>query len=440
VTAAAGWRIAIALTAADLLAPARARAQVQAPARVTLPEAVQRALARNPSVAVALAELERADALVKQARSGAYPTLIGNGSYTRLDSQRALVTPANPMTGAPASERVISAKDQISANLQLTVPLVAPQAWAQVWHAGDNLHVTEAAVADVRRQIAVAVARAYLAVVAQHRIVSANENARTTAKAHFDYAHTRLVGGIGHSIDEVRAEQELRTDEVAVQAAYTGLARAREALGVLMATDGPIDSVNDDVALDATPDLPAALRAARTDRVDIKTLERRLAATQSLVKDEWVAYAPFLSAVGQPFYQVGSGLQPTSGWQAQLILTLPIYDGGLRIGVARERDALIVEARASLESTLRQAQSDVRTAFESMVRADQGLVAARDAARLAARALELANVAYHAGATTNLEVIDASRGVRIADTSAAQAEDVARQARLDLLVGSGRFP
>jgi len=82
----------------------------------------------------------------------------------------------------------------------------------------------------------------------------------------------------------------------------------------------------------------------------------------------------------------------------------------------------------------------VRAAFDGMVHADKALIAARAAADLARRALELANVAYKAGATSNLEVIDASRESRAADTAAAQSEDLARQARLDLLAASGRFP
>jgi outer membrane protein TolC len=75
-----------------------------------------------------------------------------------------------------------------------------------------------------------------------------------------------------------------------------------------------------------------------------------------------------------------------------------------------------------------------------MLHADQGLIAAREAARLAKRASALASLAYQAGATTNIEVIDAARRERDADVAAAQAEDAARQARLDLLVASGRFP
>ncbi len=68
------------------------------------------------------------------------------------------------------------------------------------------------------------------------------------------------------------------------------------------------------------------------------------------------------------------------------------------------------------------------------------LAAAEDAARLANESLELATAAYRAGATTNLEIIDAERRARDAETSAAIAEDNARQARLDLLASSGRFP
>ena len=418
-------RIAVALLLT--LSAGGARAEGPGPERVTLPEAVKRALARNPSVTSAQAEIDRADALIRQARAGYYPTLIGNGSYTRLDSDRRV------------NGNVVGTHDQVAGNVQLTMPLVAPQAWAQKWRADSNRRVAGSTSADVRRQIAVAAARAYLAVVAQHRVIVVNENAAAAAKAHFDYAHARLQGGIGRSIDEVRAEQELRSDEVQVEAAQAGLTRVREALGVLVGADAAVDTA-DDVALGATPSLDAALDEARSRRVDIKAVESHLAATQRLVLDEWVYYAPYLAAVGQPFYQNGSVFQPKVGWQAQLILTLPFYDGGLRGGIARERDAQVTEARADLEAALRQAQSEVRIAFDGLVRADRGLAGAREAARLAGRALELADVAYRAGATSNIEVIDAARRARDADTAAAQAEDVARQARLDLLVASGRFP
>jgi outer membrane protein TolC len=59
---------------------------------------------------------------------------------------------------------------------------------------------------------------------------------------------------------------------------------------------------------------------------------------------------------------------------------------------------------------------------------------------LAHEALDLASQAYRAGATSNLEVIDAERRARDADTAAVIADDNARQARLDLLAAAGQFP
>ncbi len=52
----------------------------------------------------------------------------------------------------------------------------------------------------------------------------------------------------------------------------------------------------------------------------------------------------------------------------------------------------------------------------------------------------MANIAYEAGATTNIEVIDAERRARDAETAAVMAEDAARRARLDLLSATGNLP
>jgi outer membrane protein TolC len=401
-----------------------------APERVTLSQAVTRALARNPTVAVAVAEIDRADALIKEARAGWFPTLNGYGSYTRLDHARVVAGTGTQELGV----------NEVAANLTLTVPLVAAPAWTNTRLAKDNRRIAEASALDLRRQVAQATARAYLTVVAQHRLIAAAETARANAKDHYDYAHTRLLGGVGRKIDEVRAQQDLASVDVQVQATYFGLARAREALGVLAADAAPIDSV-DEVDLGTMPSLQSALDEAPARRTDIHLLNERVATAKQAADDVWAYYAPFLSAVAQPFYQdPPTVLLPKTGWQAQLVLTLPLYDGGQRTGIRGERDAILAESRANLDAGLRQAKSDVRVSFEEMLRADQGLASARDAARLAHNAYDLATLAYRGGASTNIEVLDAARQARDADTSTAAAEDLSRQARLDLLVAAGRFP
>ncbi len=159
-----------------------------------------------------------------------------------------------------------------------------------------------------------------------------------------------------------------------------------------------------------------------------------------MLRDSWRDFAPTLGLNFQELVQNPATFTPPHYWQAQLLLTLPIYQGGLRLGQRDERQALVKEAQANLAGGRVQARSDVRIASEAIRLADQGLASARNAARQAHDALDIVNLSYRAGAATSLDVLDAQRRARDADTSAATAEDAARQARLDFLAGSGRFP
>jgi outer membrane protein len=133
-------------------------------------------------------------------------------------------------------------------------------------------------------------------------------------------------------------------------------------------------------------------------------------------------------------------LQPGSGWQAALVLSIPFFDGGFRYGVEKERRAGDEEARAQLEGLLRQVSVEVRATFAVVHNADDSLQSSREAVRAALTAAALADKSYRAGASTNIEVIDAERQARDAESQVALAEDAARQARLDLLFATGAFP
>jgi outer membrane protein TolC len=267
-------------------------------------------------------------------------------------------------------------------------------------------------------------------------VVEVNESALAAAQGHTEFARTRFLGGAGTRLDQVRAEQEQATTAGQLAVAEATLTRAEEALGVLLGRDGPLD-------VDGEPNLPDSgeLVGAEKRRQDVIHQDATTAAAVHVSRDSWTDYLPSLSATFQPFYQNPPTLiNPLTGWQAFAVLTLPIYDGGLRYGYARERRATAERQRLQLDGLTRQARSEVRAADDGLRHAEEARVAAVAAAKLANEALDLSNLAYRAGATTNLEVIDAERRARDAGVQAALAEDAARQARLDLLVAAGRFP
>ena len=403
--------------------------------KITLDEAVRRATARNPTALIGEQEIRRAEGILKEVRAPSLPFLTANGIGTRIDSARTTYNASDP-----THPNLLAPRDQLSGNVQLSVPLFAPQRWLAWSHAGDQVDIARMSLEDVRRAVAIVTARTYLSVMAQHRLVQITIQARESARAHLEDAHARFQVGSGNRLDEVRAGQELEADEAQLAQAQANLVRAREALGVLVAAEGPVE-VEEQVALAAPPAQLQALRDAEENRADVRVTQERVEAARKVLRDSWADYLPLLTAVAQPFYNSPATItQPHTGWQAQLVLTLPLFDGGFRYGLQRERSALYEESKAQLDGLLREARSEVRAAFEAVRRADESVQSARRAARLAHEALDMTMLAYREGATNDLEVVDAERRARDADVAALSAEDTARQARIDLLSASGRFP
>ncbi len=258
-----------------------------------------------------------------------------------------------------------------------------------------------------------------------------------TAQAHLLYAKDRRAAGLGSELDEIRAAQEVAVAKQQLAAAKGNLRRLEEALGVAVGADEPRSALDEEPGLD----VDGARSEDSTTRTDVKAAKARLDAAHVATTWDWSDYTPLLTAVVQPGYQNPPTLTvPLWSFQAQLILSIPLYDGGLRYGQERERRAIEQQARAQFETVQRQAGADVRAALAQVQQADEALTAAREAATQALRTLELSQQALRAGASTNIEVVDAERRARDAETAVALAEDAARQARLEVLAASGRFP
>jgi outer membrane protein TolC len=396
--------------------------------RITFAEALARARARNPNALTAAQEVQRAEALLSQVRSASLPSVNPQATYTRLDSNRRFM------------DQVIQAADQVTASGGIGVPLVVPARWAAWAHAADNQRVAQLDVAAVQRQVAIAVAHAFLNVIAQHRVVDALVNARESTRAHADFAQKQYAAGAVSQLDAVRSAQQWRTAEAQLRDGIVALRAAQEALGVLVAGNHPLD-VADVPALPLPPVSDRPQDSLEALRADIIALRMRQIAAQRVLSYSWTEYMPSLIGQFDPLYNNPPTIfQPRFAWQGQLTLTLPVLEGGLRSGEVRERRAELSQASIALEAQLRQARADVRFGFEAVALAEERLREAAAAAKLARDAVQMASLRYREGATTNLEVIDAERQSRNTDLGEAAAEDNVRQTRLDLLAAAGRFP
>ncbi len=409
-----------------------AAAQQAAMDRLTFDEAIERAVTRNPTIEQAAAGILRAEALLQQVRSLSLPTLDATLT-TRT------IGPVQKFAGESINPRT-----QLTTSAVLGVPLLTPARWALRAQARDQVLVAQRSAADARREIAVAAAQAYLAIITQRRVAELNERARDNARAHFDDAHQRYEGGLGSRLNALRAQQELSADEARVEDARLAVRRAQEALGVLVAGDGPVDAAAEpafDIPADVIAPAGAPAPPAIGSRPDVRLAEARIAAAERVVADSWKDYLPELTGVVSPQLLTPSGLFfPTRSWSAALIFSVPVLEFGERRGLKRERQARLDIARADRTGVERQARAELRAAIEAVRSTERALERTRAAAEQANEVVRITVIAFRAGATTNIEVIDAQRGARDAETAAAIAEDALRRARLELLVALGRFP
>jgi outer membrane protein TolC len=421
------WHVAQALVVA--LITSAAHAQAPAPVvRITFADAIARAQEKNPTVAAAAAGILRAEGLIRQARATTLFQLTGNVTTTTLNR------------GIEFAGQTVTPQNSVTASLTADMPIVAAAAWARRAQAGDTRTVAELNVAETKRQIAFATADAYLTILVQRRIVEGNVRARDVAKAHFDLATELEQRGSGSRLNALRAQQQYSTDEGLLEAAHLSLYRAQEALGVLIAADGPADAIDE-------PDFPEPGPAAGADpatapfRSDLRLFAAEQQAAERILRDSSKDWWPSVDAIFQPSTVYPAQLfLPQNSWRFLVQANVPIFDSGQRASSRIQREATVEQARATLAGAAIQASSQVRAAREAVASGERSVVSARSAADQAQQVVSITNVSYRAGAATNIEVIDADRSARDADTAVAIAEDQLRRARLELLNALGRFP
>lgn len=412
--------------ASEPLAPPAATAATDAPERVSFEEAVARALERQPAVGEALQAVRRSQALLGQARAVFRPLVTGFASETIIDEARGF------------DDSIVVPQKQASFSASISFPLLAASRWASASHASDQLGIARISAETARRQVAVTAAQAYLGVIAAKHQREIALRSRDSAKALADYARTRLDAGQGSRLNHVRALQELATAETLVQAAELAVTQAQEALGIAIFADAPVDAAGDP---EVAPPAPTGEDAARlAKRPDLRLLSAQAAAADHLVRDEWKSWLPTATASFTPQYVTPHGLfEKSRTWRALFQLQVPIFDGTR----GSARNLLLADretARLRLQAAQVGARSELRFAREAVDRNEQIAAASREAAHSAAEALQITELAYRAGATTNVEVVQAQETARRAESQAALAQDRLLQARLDLLVALGEFP
>jgi len=181
----------------------------------------------TPNARIAVEEIRRAYALLEQTRAASMPSI---SAKRRLRASR---------RGGPLA----SSTANVDGNLGTANPGAGASAdpAARLGTVGATRARERGRGEALGRggaagELASTVARTYLAIIAQRRVIEVSQRARATGRVALQaFAHQRFAGGYGNRVDEVARRRggwpAIRPQVESTQAFYT---RLRESLGVLV--------------------------------------------------------------------------------------------------------------------------------------------------------------------------------------------------------------
>jgi outer membrane protein TolC len=404
------------VTMLSLLAGLAGPAAAQAPTdttRLTLDEAVHRALEQGVDMRLARAAVQTANGQVREAFSPALPQVTTSLTYTRQFAS--IYSGLEPGTGF----------DTLFKN----TPFGAPNAWnlqfqaSQLLWSGGKVGAALGAAKSFRQvaslqqeetaaEVTFQVKQAYWEAALQGRLVTIAVDNLDEARQHLHEVQLYQQAGTRAEYDLLLAQVDAANQEPAVVAARNGYDVARLELKRLLAlpADQPLvltttlDSPNATIPVVVADSLGGSVRAglAAAD-ASVHEEEQLLKVARA---DRWptLSFTTTYNEQAFPgkFFPVSGDL--TQGWNGEVKLSFPIFTGFRTAGKVEQAQAAVLRANAQRDQFYRQVDLQVAQARAEVDRARALLTARHQTVRQGQRAHYLASVRYTNGMATQLDV------------------------------------
>jgi multidrug efflux system outer membrane protein len=389
-----------------------------------LNELVGSAWDRNADVRFAVARVQEAEALAREAGALFYPELTAGYGVAR--NRVSELTSPPPSSSAPLTRT----QNQLFASTTYELDF-----WGRYARADEaaraNLLGSVLSRDTVLLGLAGATAQAYFALRSLDAQLKVLELVIESRREALELARARANAGLASELDVHQAQGVL--SDALVQRYETE--RNRQLVERLLAQlTGRLDlkiAGGDLFTLPVPPPLPPGLPSTLLERrPDVRAAEQTMVSANAQIGVARAAQFPTLSltaAVGAQSAEFSDLLSKGAGiWSIGLNIAAPLFDAG-------RREARVDQARARSDQAVASYQRSVETAFrevaDALVNVDRsnGSEAELQLRLQAARsALELSNERYRSGYSPFLEVLDAQRTVN--DAAIAFVRN--RQARL----------
>lgn len=390
---------------------------------------VAKALAHNFDLQAAVARVEEAEGVAREAGATFFPQIDLNagGSRTVVSNQTAVPMPATTPRMRDSSKAALSTSFEIDV-------------WGKLRRGNEvaraQLLSSRYARDTVELSVAGLVTSSYLALRAADANLALTRSTVDSRQKALDIVNRRLAGGAASHLDLNQAEGTLAA--AVAQQADLRRQRALAENQLALLTGEPrlsLPVAGDLRQLPLPPTPPAGLPSQLLEaRPDIRQAEEDLIAANARIGVAKSALFPSLSltgSVGSESAALANLFTSAAGtWSLGLAVALPIFDAGRNSARIDQASARQKQLLANYQKTVQSAFKEVNDALVGLRENGASETAQDKRAKATLKSLELAQLRYEAGYSAFLEVLDAQRNANDALLSYVAT----RQARLNSTV------
>ncbi len=421
-----------------------ATAPAAAPRVLTLEEALATARAQQPQVRQAAANTQAAVARADETLAPLLPQVSGSGSYQRETANYASKPGSLPgqISGTSSSESWATSS-YYNFGLNASVLLYdfgqTRSRWRSSLASAASQKDSERATLD---QVLYSVRIAYFQARAAKELVKVANETLANQQKHMEQTQGFVEAGTQPEISLAQAKTDFANTRVQLITAENGYGTAKAQLNQAMGLDSPADY---DVAGEGLPAVDGEdgapdvlLDEAVKARPELAALANQVRAQELTVRALRGAFGPNLN-LSTGFSDAGEQFSNlTWNWNAGLLLSVPIFQGGQTKAQVREAEANLTAIRAQLDGQRQQVRLEIEQARLTIRAAKAALDASAEALANASVRLQLAEGRYETGVGNIIELGDSQVALTSAAQQRVQAEYYLAQARAGLLKALGR--
>lgn len=413
---------------------------------LTVEEAVELALERNPEMLVVLEELDELQGKITEVRSSAFPQVSLQGSGVRLRDPSILNSSSFDKVPQEFRDALVPvASNMFDVNVSVKQPIyTAGKVSTALRLARESLEEKDAAGDVVRQQLTYRVLRAFNDLLLSEANLGVVEETRRQRQEHLEQARERFKNGVATEIDTLRSEVNVANMEPELIRAANRVRLARAVINNLIVTDleaetriagelryrpwpvGPLGEMQAR-ALGIRPEMEVARKQVEQARLmaSLARAENKL----SVDMDGQWGYA-----VRQPqnFFD-----NQFSRWSLMFSFKLPLFDSGRKAGLVRQALARQRAAERRLARLENDVRLEVKQAYDDMRSSEEAISAAELSVAQAEKVRRMMQANYQYGAATTLDVTDSQTALVVARNSLINATYDYEMAKARLRLASG---